>query len=87
MPSGQNDERVRVRMGLHTGAAIAEEGDFFGRSVILAARIAAQAGAGEVLASEETIAAARARVPASEARTLALRGITTPVVVRAIPWP
>ena len=32
-----------MRMGLHTGEAIAEEGDFFGRNVILAARIAAQA--------------------------------------------
>jgi class 3 adenylate cyclase/tetratricopeptide (TPR) repeat protein len=44
-------ERVRVRMGLHTGEAIREEGDFFGRSVILAARIAAQAAGGEILVS------------------------------------
>jgi class 3 adenylate cyclase len=47
-----DDERVRVRMGMHTGEAIREEGDFFGRSVILAARIAAQAGGGEILVSE-----------------------------------
>ena len=39
-------------MGLHTGEAIAEEGDFFGRNVILAARIAAQARGGEILVSE-----------------------------------
>jgi len=45
------NERVRVRMGLHAGEAIREEGDFFGRSVILAARIAAQAGGGEILVS------------------------------------
>jgi eukaryotic-like serine/threonine-protein kinase len=45
-------ERVRVRMGMHSGEAIREEGDFFGRSVILAARIAAQARGGEVLVSE-----------------------------------
>ncbi len=45
-------ERVRVRMGLHAGEAIREAGDFFGRSVILAARIAAQAGGGEILVSE-----------------------------------
>ena len=44
-------ERIRVRMGLHAGAAIREEGDFFGRSVILAARIAAQARGGEILVS------------------------------------
>jgi class 3 adenylate cyclase len=45
-------ERVRVRMGLHAGEAIREEGDFFGRSVILAARIGAQARGGEILVSE-----------------------------------
>jgi eukaryotic-like serine/threonine-protein kinase len=47
-----DSERVRVRMGLHAGEAIREEGDFFGRSVILAVRIAAQAGGGEILVSE-----------------------------------
>jgi class 3 adenylate cyclase len=46
------DERIRVRMGLHAGEAIREEGDFFGRSVILAARIGAQARGGEILVSE-----------------------------------
>ena len=46
-------ERVRVRMGLHAGEAIREDGDFFGRSVILAARIAAVASGGEILVSEE----------------------------------
>ena len=53
LESGEVDdeERVRVRMGLHTGQAIREEGDIFGRSVILAARIAAQARGGEILVS------------------------------------
>jgi class 3 adenylate cyclase len=46
-------ERIRVRMGMHAGEAIREEGDFFGRSVILAARIAAQAQGGEILVSEQ----------------------------------
>jgi class 3 adenylate cyclase len=38
-------------MGLHTGEAIREEGDFFGKNVILAARIAAQADGEEILVS------------------------------------
>jgi class 3 adenylate cyclase len=46
-------ERVRVRIGMHAGEAIREEGDFFGRSVILAARIAAHARGGEILVSEQ----------------------------------
>jgi class 3 adenylate cyclase len=45
-------ERVRVRIGMHAGEAIREEGDFFGRSVIVAARIAAEADGGEILVSE-----------------------------------
>ena len=40
-------------MGLHTGEVIAEEGDFFGKNVILAARIAAQASGGEILVSAD----------------------------------
>jgi class 3 adenylate cyclase len=46
-------EPLRVRMGLHTGEVISEEGDFFGKNVILAARIAAQALGSEILVSEE----------------------------------
>jgi class 3 adenylate cyclase len=52
------EDALRVRMGLHTGEVIAEEGDFFGKNVILAARIAAQAGGGEILVSEQMRAAA-----------------------------
>ncbi len=46
-------EPLRIRMGLHTGEVISEEGDYFGKNVILAARIAAQALGGEILVSEE----------------------------------
>lgn len=46
-------ETLRVRIGLHTGEVISEEGDYFGKNVILAARIAAQAVGGEILVSEE----------------------------------
>ena len=47
------DATIRVRMGLHSGEVISEEGDYFGKNVILAARIAAQALGGEILVSEE----------------------------------
>jgi class 3 adenylate cyclase len=42
---------IRVRIGLHTGEAIHRDGDFFGKSVALAARIADQGRGGEVLVS------------------------------------
>jgi len=44
-------EPLRVRIGLHTGKPIKEGDRFFGLSVILAARIAAQARGGEILVS------------------------------------
>ena len=52
-------EALRVRMGLHTGEVISEEGDYFGKNVILAARIAAQALGGEILVSQEMRDAAK----------------------------
>lgn len=42
---------LRIRIGLHTGFVIADAGDFFGRNVVLAARIADHASGGEVLVS------------------------------------
>jgi class 3 adenylate cyclase len=40
-----------VRIGLHTGEVIRDAGDFFGRNVNLAARIANEARGGEILVS------------------------------------
>ncbi len=45
------EEPIRVRIGLQTGEAIKEADDFFGKNVILAARIGGQAQGGEILVS------------------------------------
>ena len=42
---------VRVRMGIHTGTVVSRDGDYFGRNVAMAARVADKAVGGEVLAS------------------------------------
>ena len=42
---------LRVRIGLNTGEAIRESGDFFGKTVVLAARIGAAARGGQILVS------------------------------------
>lgn len=42
---------IRVRIGLHTGEFMQEGDDFFGRHVIVAARVGAKAIAGEILVS------------------------------------
>lgn len=51
--SGRRGLPVRVRMGMHVGTAIEREGDWFGRNVAMAARVAAQADAERILVSEE----------------------------------
>ena len=70
-------DAMRVRMGMHAGEAIREEGDFFGRNVILAARIAAQARGGEILVSEALKRAGRGRATGSvrRGRELELKGM------------
>jgi serine/threonine protein kinase len=45
------DAPLRVRIGLNTGEAIREAGDFFGKTVVLAARIGAAANGGQILVS------------------------------------
>ena len=45
------DGPILVRIGLHTGEAIRHESDFYGKNVVIAARLADQARGGEILAS------------------------------------
>jgi class 3 adenylate cyclase/pimeloyl-ACP methyl ester carboxylesterase len=45
-------EPLHVRVGLNAGEPIEEDGDLFGATVILASRIAARAGAGEILVAD-----------------------------------
>ena len=73
-----------VRIGVHASDATQVGDNFQGKGVHEAARIAALAGGGEILASAET--AAGTRYSASEPRTVALRGITEPVAVVSIAW-
>jgi adenylate cyclase len=47
-----------VRVGLHTGPAVARGNDWFGATVNLASRVSGRAGAGEVLLTEATRRAA-----------------------------
>jgi class 3 adenylate cyclase len=81
-------ELIRVRMGLHTGEAIRERDDFFGRNVVVAARIAAQARGGQVLVSaplREQVDGA-ADIEFGEARELTLKGLQGTYPVHPVEW-
>ena len=75
----------RVRIGLHASGAAKLGQQFRGRGVHEAARIAALAEGGEILASRATVGA---DVPysVSEPRTVTLKGISEPVEVVSINW-
>jgi len=75
-----------IRIGLHAGEATAREDDYFGSAVTRAARIAAAAGAGEVLVSMDLLAGCERAVPLAGERTLALKGIADPVTALVIAW-
>jgi class 3 adenylate cyclase len=73
----------QVRVGVHASPATQVENNFRGRGVHAAARIAALAEGGEILASRET---AGDYPGASEPRTVMLKGISDPVEVVLIEW-
>jgi class 3 adenylate cyclase len=74
----------QVRIGVHASEATQVAQNFRGKGVHEAARIAALAAGGEILASEVT--AAGSRYQASQPRTMALKGIAEPVEIVSISW-
>jgi adenylate cyclase len=49
------DERPQPRIGLHWGATLYRDGDYFGREVNLASRVVARARGGEVLVTDSVV--------------------------------
>jgi class 3 adenylate cyclase len=74
-----------VRVGLHEAEATRLEDDYQGEAVHVAARIAALAEGGEILASQPVIAGIGG-VGASAARSVTLRGLSKRVEIAAIAW-
>ncbi len=82
-------ESVKIRVGLHTGEAIADDdGDLFGQSVIIAARIANAATGGEILVSSlvREIIEPRGDIAFGDSRSVHLKGIAGGHVVHPIAW-
>jgi adenylate cyclase len=73
-----------AHVGIHAGPVIFQEGDYFGRTVNLAARIAEYARPGEVLVSQEVVDAADAGpVSFTEIGPVELKGIRGPLRLHA----
>ena len=83
------DRAIRVRMGLHTGEVlVGDDGDLFGKHVVVAARIGSLAEGGEILVSSlvRQIAEARGDLPFAAPREVQLRGIAGVEMVSSLEW-
>jgi class 3 adenylate cyclase len=76
-PFSPSVEELNVRIGVHSGFVIADADDFYGRNVVLAARIADKARGGEILASAvvKQLAESAGDVDFAEPRELELSGL------------
>jgi class 3 adenylate cyclase len=74
-----------VRIGLHEAEATRKAGDYQGKGVHVAARIAALAGGGEIIASRPLVAQLQG-LALSDPRSVTLRGLSEPIEVISISW-
>jgi class 3 adenylate cyclase len=74
----------QVRIGLHTVEATQKRDDYEGRGVHEAARVGALAGPSEIIASRQTIEAAKTRFPTSEFRSVQVKGVSDPIEIASI---
>ncbi len=86
--NGTADEPIRVRIGLHAGEVIKEGEDFFGRNVILAARIAGQATGGEILVSGllKGLVESAGDIGFGEEREVELKGLSGSHWIHEVIW-
>ena len=82
------DEPLRVRIGLHTGEAIREGQDFFGRNVILASRISSKAQGGEILVSSlvKQLTQDSGHIRFGDGREVELKGLSGQTQVHLVEW-
>jgi class 3 adenylate cyclase len=75
-----------VRIGVHAGEGIRRGQDYSGGEVHKAARIAALAEGGEILATVETVSAAEGMFQVSGSREVTMKGVADPAHVARIEW-
>jgi class 3 adenylate cyclase len=79
---------LHVRIGVHSGEVVADDGDLHGRNVVLASRISDLAGRDEVLASALTkqLADAGGDLCFGAGRHVALKGLSGEWLVHPVEW-
>jgi adenylate cyclase len=70
------NERTLPRIAIHYGNALYRDGDYFGRDVNIASRVAARAGGGEVLVTRPVVERARGDLAFDRIAQVRLKGFT-----------
>jgi len=83
---GWEGVQVAARIGIHSGNAKAEGGDFFGKTVVVAARMTGAARGGEILVSPEILKGLGGAFSLDDPRSLELKGLAGDYVVFSIQW-
>jgi len=80
------NQRIRVRMGIHRGEVTRKGRDVYGLNVALAARVAAEADGGEILVSQDVVAQASGvdAIVVGRGRAVSLKGFSQPVTVHPV---
>lgn len=80
----QEESLPAVRAGIHAGPVVFQEGDYFGRTVNIAARLADYARPGEVLVTKEVVdSASNDELEFTDIGPVTLKGVAQPVEVLA----
>jgi adenylate cyclase len=75
-----NESLPPARVGIHAGPVVFQEGDYFGRTVNIAARIADYSRPGEVLVSREVVESVPGNgLTFNEIGPVALKGVAGPI--------
>src|ERR1019366_4914031 len=84
----RQDRPIRVHIGVHTGEAMEEDDDFLGHTVIVASRIADQAGPGEILVSSLSAQMVERTEEFNfvDQREITLKGLTRPQRIATLVW-
>ena len=82
------DRAMRIGVGIHAGEPVAHEGQFVGTAVIVAARLAQNAKAGELLVTEvvRALLPRSQTLPMTERTGLVLKGLDDPPKVFSVDW-
>jgi adenylate cyclase len=74
-----------ARVGIHAGPVVFQEGDYFGRTVNIASRIAEYARPGEVLVSQEVVDASELdAVSVTPIGPIELKGVSQPLTLHSV---